>query len=170
MRALLFCVGAILAAAVLAPAPASANGQIVTYRQAAFAPGTIVVRTGERRLYLVLPGGKALRYPIAVGRKGMQWQGRARIVAKFIKPAWAPPPPVKGAAPRPSSVIPGGAPSNPMGAAAMVLTGNDYGIHGTNEPGSIGRFVPHGCIRMYNADVLSLFKRVRVGTLVVVLR
>jgi lipoprotein-anchoring transpeptidase ErfK/SrfK len=149
--------------------PASADQQRVVFRDS-FAPGTIVVKTSERRLYLVLGDGHALRFPVGVGKRGKQWGGSVRIVAKFIKPAWSPPPDVKHDHPGIPNLIPGGTPGNPMGAAAMVLTGGQYAIHGTNRPNSIGGFVSYGCIRMFNKDILALYQRVSVGTPVVVVR
>src|SRR3954453_7089900 len=125
--------------------------------------GTIVVKTGERRLYYVMGDGRALRYPVGVGKAGMQWAGKAHVDGKYIEPAWASPSNV-------SRVIPGGSPSNPMGVAALTLSGGEYAIHGTNRPDSIGGFVSSGCIRMYNQDVMDLFQRVSVGTPVVVTR
>jgi lipoprotein-anchoring transpeptidase ErfK/SrfK len=158
----------LLAAILSLPAGlAGAKPAVVGY-QAAAAPGTIVVRTSERRLYLVIAPGKALRYAVGVGKAGKQWAGRARIVAKFLRPAWSPPAEVKRDNPSLPNLIPGGVPSNPMGAAAMVLTGGEYAIHGTNRPNSVGGFVSYGCIRMYNADILDLYSRVGVGTQVVV--
>jgi lipoprotein-anchoring transpeptidase ErfK/SrfK len=133
-----------------------------------FAPGTIVVKTKERRLYLVLGGGKALRYVVGVGKQGKQWAGQSRIIGKYLKPAWMPPPDVKRDNPKIPDYIEGGAPNNPMGAAAMVLAGGEYAIHGTNRPNSIGGFVSYGCIRMHNRDIVRLFERVRVGTPVIV--
>jgi lipoprotein-anchoring transpeptidase ErfK/SrfK len=133
-------------------------------------PGTIVVRTSERKLYLVLGDGRALRYPVGVGRAGRQWAGRAIISGKHVRPAWSPPPEIARNNPRMPSVIPGGSPQNPMGAAALTLSGGDYAIHGTNSPGSIGGFVSYGCIRMYNQDIMDLYGRVSVGTPVVVTR
>ncbi|HVY20452.1 MAG TPA: L,D-transpeptidase [Bauldia sp.] len=159
----------LIAAALAVPAATQASPSAVSY-QVQYAPGTIIVRTSERRLYLVVAPGKALRYTVGVGRAGKQWSGSARIVAKFIKPAWSPPAEVKRDNPRLPDLIAGGSPSNPMGAAAMVLTGGEYAIHGTNRPGSIGGFVSYGCIRMYNADILDLYSRVSVGTPVVVAR
>ncbi len=135
-----------------------------------FAPGTIVVVTHERHLYFVLGGNRALRFPVGVGRAGMQWTGRARVEGKFVWPAWAPPDDIRRENPRLPKVIPGGAPNNPMGAAALTLRGGVYAIHGTNRPSSIGRFVSHGCIRMYNHDIDALFALVQVGTPVVVER
>ena len=134
-------------------------------------PGTIVVKTEERRLYLVLPDGKAVRYPVGVGRAGKQWQGRARIDGKYVEPAWSPPQDVRRDNPRLPDVIPGGSPRNPMGPHAMTLSGGgQYAIHGTNRAASIGTFATYGCIRMYNEDIVDLFNRVNVGTEVVVTR
>jgi lipoprotein-anchoring transpeptidase ErfK/SrfK len=133
-------------------------------------PGTIVVRTGERRLYLVLDGGRALRYVVGVGRTGAQWSGASRIDGKFIRPNWAPPAEIRRDRPNLPAVIASGSPANPMGAAALTLSGGSYAIHGTNKPSSVGGFVSYGCIRMYNDDILDLYNRVRVGTRVVVTR
>ena len=135
-----------------------------------YSAGTIVVRTGERKLYLVLGNGAALRYPVGVGKNGRQWSGNALIDGKYLRPDWAAPAEIRRDKPGLPEVIPGGSPRNPMGAAALTLSGGEYAIHGTNTPGSIGGFVSYGCIRMFNADVLDLFARVRVGTPVVVLR
>ena len=133
--------------------------------------GTIVVLTNERKLYLVLGDGRALRYTVGVGRAGRQWAGRAFIDGKHIKPAWSPPADIRRDKPNLPSVIPGGSPENPMGAAALTLSGGgEYAIHGTNAPGSIGGFVSYGCIRMYNQDIVDLYGRVSVGTPVVVTR
>ena len=124
----------------------------------ASAPGTIVVKTHERRLYYVLDGGRALRFPVGVGRAGMTWTGNARVEGKFVRPAWAPPASIRAENPRLPEVIPGGSPHNPMGAAALTLRGGEYAIHGTNRPELIGGFVSHGCIRMYNADIRELYR------------
>jgi lipoprotein-anchoring transpeptidase ErfK/SrfK len=148
--------------------PVSAR-EIVHFRADA-AAGTIVVRTGERRLYYVLGDGRAIRYPVGVGRAGKQWAGQTRIDGKYLRPAWSPPPEVKRDKPSLPNVIPGGSPRNPMGAAALTLSGGTYAIHGTNAPGSIGGFVSYGCIRMHNRDVVDLYSRVGVGTPVVVTR
>lgn len=135
-----------------------------------YSPGTIVVKTGQRRLYLVIGDGRAIRYKVGVGRSRYQWAGTTSINGKYIKPAWMPPPVVRRANPNLPNVIPAGAPNNPMGAAAMTLSGRYDAIHGTNVPGSIGGFVSHGCIRMYNHDIMDLYGRVGVGTTVVVTR
>ena len=135
-----------------------------------YSAGTIVVRTGERTLYYVLGNGKAVRYPVGVGRAGKQWTGTSMIDGKHLRPAWSPPAEVKRDNPRLPNMIPGGTGRNPMGAAALTLSGGQYAIHGTNNPDSIGGFVSYGCIRMYNADVLDLYNRVGFGTTVVVTR
>jgi|SRR5262249_23833747 len=137
----------------------------------AYSSGTVVVKTNERALYYVLGNGKAVRYPVGVGRAGKQWTGTAYINGKQLRPAWSPPAEVKRDKPSLPNVIAGGSPGNPMGAAALTLSGGgEYAIHGTNNPGSIGGFVSYGCIRMYNADVLDLYNRVGWGTTVVVTR
>jgi lipoprotein-anchoring transpeptidase ErfK/SrfK len=149
--------------------PAAARGEIVPYR-ANVPSGTIVVSTNERRLYLVLGEGRALSYPVGVGRAGRQWAGKSMIDSKRIRPAWGPPPDIKREHPEIPDIIPGGSPKNPMGAAALTLSGGEYAIHGTNNPGSIGGYVSYGCIRMYNQDITDLFDRVSVGTPVIVTR
>jgi lipoprotein-anchoring transpeptidase ErfK/SrfK len=135
-----------------------------------YAAGTIVVRTSERRLYLVLENGQTLSYPVGVGRAGKTWTGTGYINGKFLRPAWSPPAEVRHDKPNLPAVIPGGSSKNPMGAAAMTLNVGEYAIHGTNTPSSIGGFVSYGCIRMHNRDVLDLYSRVNVGTPVVVLQ
>src|SRR5882757_7099763 len=135
-----------------------------------YSPGTIVVKTNERRLYLILDSGHAMRYPVGVGKSGKQWAGTTRIDGKYQNPAWSPPREVKHDKPNMPDVIPGGSPRNPMGVAAMTLSGGEYAIHGTNMPGSVGGFVSYGCIRMLNADISDLYQRVSVGTPVVVTR
>jgi len=150
------------------PTPASAR-EMVAFN-GGVSPGTIVVRTNERRLYLVLGEGRALRYPVGVGRAGRQWAGRSMISGKYVRPDWSPPADIRRDKPGLPSVIPGGSPQNPMGVAAMTLSGGDYAIHGTNNPGSIGGFVSYGCIRMYNQDITDLYERVSVGTPVIVTR
>jgi lipoprotein-anchoring transpeptidase ErfK/SrfK len=152
---------------LVGPVPASAREVVAA---AGYAAGTIVVRTGERRLYLYLGDGRALRYPVGVGRAGKQWAGTSYVDGKYLSPAWSPPAEIRRDKPSLPAVIPGGSPHNPMGAAAMTLHGGQYAIHGTNQPGSIGGFVSYGCIRMYNVDISDLFSRVSVGTQVVVTR
>lgn len=131
-------------------------------------PGTIVVRTGQRKLYYVVSPGKALRYSVGVGRAGKQWFGRTHIARMALQPAWTPPAIIRGN--RPAWIVPAGSPQNPMGAAALVLADSELAIHGTNNPGSIGGFVSWGCIRMHNRDVMDLYSRVSVGMPVVISR
>nr|WP_306266722.1 L,D-transpeptidase [Pararhizobium sp. IMCC3301] len=163
----LIAVGAGLIFAFLATVPSAAAGKVVAFKSDV-ARGTIVVRTNERRLYLVIRGGRAISYPVGVGRVGRQWTGTSVIEGKHVSPNWAPPPAIRRDSPNLPAIIPGGAPNNPLGVAALTLSGGDYAIHGTNKPSSIGRFVSYGCIRMLNEDITELFKRVRVGTQVVV--
>jgi lipoprotein-anchoring transpeptidase ErfK/SrfK len=164
--AVIAAVGA-LAAVDTAQQPAQAQST-VAFR--GYPVGSIVVMTGQRRLYYVVSADRAISYPVGVGKAGQQWSGTASITGKYIRPAWSPPADIKRANPRLPNVIEGGSPRNPMGAAALTLSGGEYAIHGTNAPGSIGGFVSHGCIRMHNAHVLDLYARVSVGTQVVVTR
>jgi lipoprotein-anchoring transpeptidase ErfK/SrfK len=146
-------------------APAAAREVVAI---SGYSPGTIVVRTGQRALYYVIDQGHALRYQVGVGRLGKQWSGTAYINGKYVNPPWSPPAEVRRDKPSLPAVIPGGSPHNPMGVAAMTLSGGEYAIHGTNQPGSIGGYVSYGCIRMYNQDITDLFARVSYGTTVVV--
>jgi lipoprotein-anchoring transpeptidase ErfK/SrfK len=129
--------------------------------------GAIMVRTSERKLYLSLGDGTALRYPVAVGKLGKSWQGAAKIDGKYVEPAWSPPAEVKRDNPRMPNLIPPG-PNNPMGARALTLAGGEYAIHGTTRKmrASIGTAASYGCIRMFNEDVIDLFDRVSVGATV----
>jgi lipoprotein-anchoring transpeptidase ErfK/SrfK len=168
MRLVSLVLFALIGCGLLAPAPSGAR-EIVSFR--GYNPGTIVVVTHQRRLYYVLDDDKAIRYPVGVGRKGMAWSGTAYIDGKYIKPGWSAPASIRKDYARLPRVIPGGSPLNPMGVAAMTLSGGgEYAIHGTNNPGSVGHFVSHGCIRMYNRDIMDLYERVSYGTRVVVLR
>ncbi len=161
-------VTSVLAFALLAAAARSATREVVPI--AGVAPGTIVVKTGERRLYYVIDRHRALRFPVGVGKAGMQWTGMARVEGKYVRPAWAPPNSIRRENPRLPKVIAGGAANNPMGEAALTLRGGEYAIHGTNRPASIGGFVSHGCIRMYNSDIRELYRLVAIGTPVIVER
>ncbi len=132
-----------------------------------YAPGTVVVNTAERRLYLVLPNGQALRYGIGVGRDGFRWGGTHRISAKKEWPSWTPPSQMLRRRPDLPRHMAGGV-DNPLGARAMYLGSTLYRIHGSNEPETIGQAVSSGCFRMTNDDVTDLYSRVSVGTPVVV--
>src|SRR5258707_12514018 len=153
---------ATIGAGMLMSAAAEARPEMVDVR-GEYSPGTIVVKTNERRLYLILDSGHAMRYPVGVGRSGKQWAGITRIDGKYRNPAWSPPREVKRDKPNMPDVIPGGSPRNPMGVAAMTLAGGEYAIHGTNMPGSAGGFVPYGCIPMLNPAISDLFGRVSAG-------
>lgn len=167
MRIILFVTLTLFGFAVLAPVTVDAR-EIVSF--GGYSQGTIVIKTSQRRLYYVIGDGKAIRYPVGVGKRGMAWTGTAVIDGKYIRPGWSAPESIRKDYSRLPEVVPGGSPRNPMGAAAMTLSGGgEYAIHGTNNPGSIGGFVSHGCIRMYNQDVMDLYGRVSFGTPVVVL-
>jgi lipoprotein-anchoring transpeptidase ErfK/SrfK len=132
-----------------------------------YAPGTILIDTAERRLYLVLANGQALRYGIGVGRDGFRWSGVHRISAKKEWPSWTPPSQMLARRPDLPRHMSGGI-DNPLGARAMYLGSTLYRIHGSNEPETIGQAVSSGCFRMTNEDVTDLYGRVSVGTTVVV--
>ena len=146
--------------------PPEFQRQVVFYRTNE-PPGTIVISSSERYLYLVQPGGSALRYGIGVGRDGFQWSGLLKISRKQEWPDWRPPPEMIERQPYLPRFMAGG-PGNPMGARAMYLGATVYRIHGTNQPQTIGSAVSSGCFRLVNGDVSDLFDRVDVGTKVVV--
>ena len=134
-------------------------------------PGTIVVDSDARYLYYVLPHGKAIRYGISVGEEAMAWSGVAKVGRMTEWPSWTPTSGERERLDVPAFVGPG--PQNPMGARAMYLYDGKkdtlYRIHGTNQPEYIGQAISSGCIRMTNEDVIDLYKRVKAGTVVVVL-
>ena len=134
-----------------------------------YKPGTIVINTSERRLYLILPGHEALKYGVGVGRPGFTWAGQSRIANKREWPDWTPPAQMLKRRPDLPRHMEGGI-DNPLGARAMYIAGTLYRIHGSNEPDTIGQAVSSGCIRMTNDDVVDLYNRVKVGAPVVVLR
>ena len=132
-----------------------------------YSKGTIVINTAERRLYLVLGDGTALRYGIGVGRPGFTWGGAHSVTRKAEWPGWTPPPQMRVRQPGLPAYMPGG-PDNPLGARAMYIGSTYYRIHGSNEPWTIGQAVSSGCFRMTNEDVTDLYERVQVGARVVV--
>jgi lipoprotein-anchoring transpeptidase ErfK/SrfK len=140
--------------------------ETVAFRES-YAPGTIIVRHRERRLYYVLGNGQALRYGIGVGRDGFRWGGTHRISAKKEWPSWTPPAQMLRRRPDLPRHMVGGV-DNPLGARAMYLGGTLYRIHGSNEPDTIGQAVSSGCFRLTNDDVIDLYNRVRVGATVIV--
>ena len=140
--------------------------QIVFFRSSE-PPGTIIVHTSERFLYVVQPGGRALRYGIGVGRQGFQWQGLLKISRKVEWPDWTPPEEMIERQPYLPRWMAGG-PGNPLGARALYLGNTVYRIHGTNQPQTIGSAVSSGCFRLVNPDVVDLYDRIPMGTKVVV--
>jgi lipoprotein-anchoring transpeptidase ErfK/SrfK len=162
---------ATLTALCLGLAGPSAQGrELVALADARYHPGTIVIRTQERRLYFVNAPGTAIRYTVAVGKAGKQWRGVKYVEEMQVDPAWSPPASVRRDNPALPDVIPGGSPRNPMGARVIGLgPGGQYAIHGTNMPGTIGTAASYGCFRMHNQDVIDLYARVQMGTPVVVL-
>lgn len=131
-------------------------------------PGTVIVDTSNKFLYLIENGGRALRYGIGVGRPGFLWAGVKTITAKREWPDWRPPAEMIARRPDLPRFMPGGI-DNPLGARALYLGSSLYRIHGSNEPWTIGTNVSSGCIRMRNDDVTDLYQRVKVGTKVVVI-
>ncbi|MFY9656321.1 MAG: L,D-transpeptidase [Methylocystis sp.] len=130
-------------------------------------PGSIVVHTNERFLYLVMENNRAMRYGIGVGRDGFQWAGQHKISRKQEWPDWRPPPEMIERQPYLPRFMAGG-PGNPMGARALYIGQTIYRIHGTNQPQTIGHAVSSGCFRLVNDDIVDLYERVPVGTRIVV--
>jgi lipoprotein-anchoring transpeptidase ErfK/SrfK len=147
--------------------PAKFKRQVVGYNGGE-APGTIVIDTGSTFLYLVQPGGRAIRYGIGVGRDGFRWSGTQAITKKAEWPDWTPPAEMIARQPYLPRFMAGGE-TNPLGARAMYLGSTIYRIHGTNAPSTIGTRVSSGCIRLTNDDVADLYSRVTLGTKVIVL-
>ena len=147
--------------------PAQFRRQVVPYTGSE-APGTIIIDTPNTFLYLVQPGGRAIRYGIGVGRDGFRWSGVQTITKKAEWPDWTPPAEMIARQPYLPRFMAGG-PTNPLGARAMYLGNTIYRIHGTNAPSTIGQRVSSGCIRLTNEDVTDLASRVNIGTKVVVI-
>ena len=149
-----------------------ATAEDISWQDAAkYAPGSIIIRTPERRLYYVLGDGKARRYKVGVGREGFQWSGNSRIVAKQEWPTWHPPKQMIEREALKGHMLPdemAGGPGNPLGARAMYIGGTMFRIHGNNNAASIGGAVSSGCIRMMNADVIELYDHVKLGAKVYV--
>jgi lipoprotein-anchoring transpeptidase ErfK/SrfK len=148
------------------PEAAPIPREIVDY-DGAYAPGTIIVNTEERRLYFVLPDHQAMKYGVGVGRPGFEWKGVHHVASKREWPDWTPPAEMLKRRPDLPLHMAGGI-DNPLGARAMYVSGTLYRIHGSNEPDTIGQAVSSGCIRMTNEDVEDLYDRVKVGAEVVV--
>jgi lipoprotein-anchoring transpeptidase ErfK/SrfK len=140
--------------------------QMVFFRSGE-APGTVVIHTSERFLYVVQGGNRALRYGIGVGREGFTWSGLVKVSRKAEWPDWTPPPEMIQRQPYLPRFMAGGK-GNPMGARALYLGSTVYRIHGTNQPETIGHAVSSGCFRLANGDVIDLFDRVAVGAKVII--
>ena len=146
--------------------------QTVSYNAKAPA-GTIIIETGERRLYYTLGNGKAIKFAVGVGREGFEWSGTNRISRKAEWPGWTPPAEMRAREAKKGRILPvyqAGGPNNPLGARAMYIGGSVYRIHGTNQPWTLGLAMSSGCIRMSNNDVKFLYDKVGIGTKVVVRR
>lgn len=149
---------------------ALAAGRVVPFQSSYnLTAGSVMIRMSEFALYYVVGDGTAIRYPVAVAKRGKEWTGWTRVEDKAWKPAWSPPAEVKRDHPELPDMIPGGSPSNPMGVAAILLEKYEIAIHGTNKPSSIGTKASYGCIRMHNSDVADLYGRVGRGTPVLML-
>ena len=162
MRSIVPVALAVLAA--VTPELPGIAGRLLGY-ESTYPAGAILISQSERRLYLIVDGQRAIAYPVAVARRGKEWEGSARVQAKFVEPAWSPPDAVKRDHPELPDVIQGGSPYNPMGARAIVLDRDEIAIHGTSRAmrASIGTAASYGCVRMLNEDVVDLFDRVAVG-------
>jgi lipoprotein-anchoring transpeptidase ErfK/SrfK len=140
--------------------------QVVFFRSNE-APGTLVVHTSERFVYLVQPNNRALRYGIGVGREGFQWSGLVKVSRKSEWPDWRPPPEMLARQPYLPRFMAGG-PGNPMGARALYLGSTVFRVHGTNQPETIGHAISSGCFRLANGDIIDLYERVPLNTKVVI--
>lgn len=162
-----FCAGILGMAVFGITAPAASAREMVSLPNP-YPPGTIVVQTSARKLFVYTEDGTAIRYNVAVGKPGKQWFGTRVIDGKHIKPAWSPPDEVRRDNPRLPQVIESGDPRNPMGAAALTIAPGQYAVHGTSESmrRSIGSFASYGCIRMLDEDILDLLPHVKVGSMI----
>jgi lipoprotein-anchoring transpeptidase ErfK/SrfK len=156
----------------LVPTPADEELDVVYQRQPVYfrtteKPGTIIVHTSERFLYLVQGNNRAIRYGVGVGRDGFRWTGIHKITRKSEWPDWTPPDEMIERQPYLPRFMAGG-PGNPMGARALYIGATVYRVHGTNQPQTIGHAVSSGCFRLVNPDIIDLYDRVPVGTKIVV--
>jgi lipoprotein-anchoring transpeptidase ErfK/SrfK len=160
-----------LPAVSLQSLPSQFRRQVVDY-ETRERPGTIVIDTSAKFLYLVQEDGKAIRYGIGVGREGFEWKGTNRVSRKAEWPGWTPPPAMRARERAKGNILPAhmeGGPANPLGARALYIGSTIYRIHGTPEVHSIGQAMSSGCIRLINQDVIDLYNRVEVGARVVVM-
>lgn len=160
----------LLTAAMISSSVPALARQFVNFEEP-YLPGTVVIKAPKRELFFVYEPGKAIRYSVAVPKKGKEWSGYTHVTRKLVSPAWAPPRDVKANNPHLPDYIQGGAPDNPMGARAIMLSRHEIAIHGTTHKmrKTIGAAASCGCIRMRNEDVVDLFERVKVGTPVVMI-
>lgn len=140
---------------------------IVSFK-AKHAPGTIVVSFSDRRLYYVLKGKRAISYPIAVPKPDAKWSGSFRVSSKKVNPTWTPTAEMRRENPKLPLFVRGGDPKNPLGIRALYVGNTLYRIHGTDAPWLIGESVSHGCVRMFNKDVVDLYNRAPVGSRIIV--
>ncbi|MEC9368945.1 MAG: L,D-transpeptidase [Pseudomonadota bacterium] len=133
-----------------------------------YGTGTIIVSLSDRRLYFVSRPGTAISYPIGVPSGNAMWQGSSYVSMKRVNPGWTPTAEMRRENPELPAHIPGGHPRNPLGVRALYLGQTLYRIHGTDAPWTVGQNVTHGCIRLYNSDVIDLYDRVRIGARVIV--
>lgn len=161
-------VGAVAALGLMAAAQEASARDTVSFSPNV-EPGTIVISASQRKLFFVISPGVAIRYPVAVPKRGKEWSGYAEIDGKYLRPDWTPPAVVRADHPELPSLIPGGSARNPMGLAALTLDRGEVAIHGTSPRmrGSIGTAASYGCIRMLNEDVADLYSRVDVGSPVI---
>ncbi len=150
--------------------PEALRSRTITFASP-LAPGSILVKTGSRRLYFILPDGKAIEYTVGVGREGFTWSGTNIVSRKAEWPDWRPPPEMIAREKKRGRSLPvfmEGGPDNPLGARAIYIGDTQFRIHGTTQPWTIGQAVSSGCIRMMNEEVIDLYNRVQVGATVVV--
>lgn len=161
---------AFLVVAAFCGAPPAQARRVVHYETSA-GPGSIVIDAMRRRLFFVLGGGRAIEYPVGVGKRGWEWSGSASVNGKYVRPDWVPPQEVLQVEPFLPRHVRGGAPNNPMGARAITLDRSEVAIHGSTRKmrATIGGAASHGCIRMYNEDVIDLYSRVQIGAPVLML-
>lgn len=154
----------------IAELPAHMRSRTIAFASA-LAPGSILVKTGARRLYFILPGGQAIEYHVGVGREGFTWSGTDTVSRKAEWPDWRPPQEMIAREMQKGRVLPAfvpGGPGNPLGARAIYIGDTQFRIHGTTEPWSIGSAVSSGCIRLIDEEVIDLYDRVRIGATVMV--
>lgn len=146
----------------------SQSGRSVVGFTKQYRPGTIIVSFSDRRLYYVTSPGEAISYPIGVPTGRASWSGVSHVSMKRVNPDWTPTPDMRRENPELPAFVPGGHPRNPLGVRALYLGDTLYRIHGTDAPWTVGQQVSHGCIRLYNDDVVDLYNRVRIGAQVIV--